>query len=257
LYNIRYGTGGKKRILPWGGYLGRTGSNLDDIIRFIHPLKPDVVGLIEVDGGSYRAGRLNQAQTIAGALGHYHAYRCKYGKGVRLVRRIPVMNQQGNAFLCRDTIAGANFHYFKKGMKRLVIEMELDHLVIFLVHLALTFNTRQRQLRDLYNLVRHVKKPLIVAGDFNVLWGEQEIDSFLAATGLLSANRTRVPTFPSWKPKRHLDFILHSPHIRPRHFAVPRVPHSDHLPLVFDFDVLNGDAAAPVPGHAHPHPKPG
>jgi len=170
-------------------------------------------------------------------LGHYHSYQSKYAETSRWARRIPVLNKQGNAFLTRDSITHERFHYFTSGMKRLVIELELENMVIFLVHLALGFRVRHQQLSDLYDLVKTTNKPTIVAGDFNALWGEAEINLFLAATGLRNANINGEPTFPSWKPKRHLDFVLHSPSIVPEKFFIPRVAHSDHLPLVLDFSV--------------------
>jgi endonuclease/exonuclease/phosphatase family metal-dependent hydrolase len=148
-----------------------------------------------------------------------------------------VLGHQGNAFLARDRIRNETFHFFEQGMKRLVIELELDHLVVFLVHLALGSRARHQQLGALYNMIKKTQKPYIVAGDFNALWGEREIDLFLAASGLQSANRRHLPTYPSHNPNRHLDFILHSRRVEVRHFSVPRVPFSDHLPLVVDFDI--------------------
>lgn len=70
-----------------------------------------------------------------------------------------------------------------------------------------------------------------------MLWGEREIDMFLAATGLKNANTSRLPTYPSKNPRRHLDFVLHSKEIKIRNFQVPLVSFSDHLPVVVDFDV--------------------
>ena len=123
------------------------------------------------------------------------------------------------------------------GMKRLVIELETDDVVYFLVHLALGYRARQNQLRELYDIIKSVDKPVVVAGDFNVLWGEHEIERFLAATGLVNPNREGTATFPSWKPKRHLDFILHSPELVTRDFRVPQVQYADHLPMVWEFDL--------------------
>lgn len=236
LYNIRYGTGGRRPLFPWSGYWRRTHANLESITAFLRSLDPDIVGLIEVDAGSYRANKKNQAQTIAEELGHYHAYRSKYGES-GLASRLPVMNKQGNAFLARDTIRNATFHYFDSGVKRLVIELELENLTIFLVHLALRFRVRHEQLGDLYSLVKDTKKPHIVAGDFNALWGDQEIRLFMAATGLASMGPAGVATFPSWAPRRQLDFILHSPEVNPTRFWMPNVTLSDHLPLVCDFEI--------------------
>ncbi|HAS81182.1 MAG TPA: endonuclease [Verrucomicrobia bacterium] len=234
LYNMRYGTGGGFR-LPWQGYLRQTGSNVDVIASFLQGLNPDIVGLVEVDAGSFRH-RSSQAARIAERLGHYHAYMSKYHAD-SLINRIPVLNRQGNAFLTRDTIKQQQFHYFDKGVKRLVIELELESLTVFLVHLSLKFRIRHHQLQQLYAMVKTTRKPHIVAGDFNPLWGDHETALFLGATGLVSANRSGQATFPSWKPKRQLDFLFHSPEVKVQHFEIPAVPYSDHLPLVCDFTV--------------------
>jgi endonuclease/exonuclease/phosphatase family metal-dependent hydrolase len=93
-YNIRYGTGGKRPLFPWSGYLRRTASNLEGMVQFIQSVDPDIIGLLEVDEGSYRSSRLNQAQTIADALGHYHMYRSKYHAS-SVARRLPLVGKQG------------------------------------------------------------------------------------------------------------------------------------------------------------------
>lgn len=231
LYNIRYATGQKMR-----NYVRSSGKNLERITGFLRELEPDLIGLIEVDQGSYRSGGRNQAELLAESLGHYHSHSIKYGEG-SFWRHVPVLRKQGNAFLARDRIRNETFHFFARGMKRLVIELELEHVVVYLVHLALGARARHHQLNDLYELVKKTAKPCLVAGDFNMLWGEREIDMFLAATKLQNANSGRLPTYPSKNPHRHLDFILYSKGIRVRDFRVPPVPYSDHLPLVVDFDV--------------------
>jgi len=59
LYNIRYGTGNSKPQMPWSGYLRRTHHSLGNICQFIHFLDSDIVGLVEVDGGFFRMGKLS------------------------------------------------------------------------------------------------------------------------------------------------------------------------------------------------------
>ena len=208
LYNIRYGTGGGKIHFPLSGYLAPNGKTLDQIGDFLHELNPDVAGLVEVDAGSYRTGKTNQAETLAKKLGQYHVYRSKYGTE-SWTRRIPVFNQQGNAFIVRDSGHRETFHYFDRGMKRLIIELDLGNIAFFLIHLPLGSRLRHRQLGDLYDLIKDVEKPCFVVGDLNALWGEQEVRLFLAATQMKSAHASNSPTFPSWDPKRHLDFIFH------------------------------------------------
>lgn len=236
LYNIRYGTGGGFR-LPWAGYLRRTSGCLSDISKYIQEYNPHIVGLVEVDAGSFRCASENQAGTLACDLGHYHTYMSKYHKK-SFMNRIPILKQQGNAFLTHDTIANEKFHYFDKGVKRLVIELELENVTLFLVHLALKFRTRHHQLQQLYKMVKETKKPHIVAGDFNPLRGDHEMELFQAATGLRNANSEGIPTFPSWAPGKQLDFIFYSDGIKINDFQVPSVRFSDHLPLLCDFDVV-------------------
>jgi endonuclease/exonuclease/phosphatase family metal-dependent hydrolase len=246
LYNVRYCTGAGVRFhfpFPGSGYLKRTGRNLSQVTEFIRSVQPDLVGLVEVDGGSFRSGWRNQAEHIAQALGHYHCFENKYAER-SWVQFLPVANKQVNAFLSNDAAHEERFLYFDHGIKRLVIQLELEKVTVFLVHLSIWFRHRQYQLGDLYSLVKDVRKPYLVVGDFNAFWGDPELELFLAATGLQNANVEGLATYPSWAPKRQLDFILYSRGIRVTGFDLPQVTLSDHLPLVCDFEI---DEPAAVP----------
>jgi len=239
LYNLRYcaGTGrGFHFPFPGRGYLRRSTDHLQRVIRFIKAQQPDIVGLLEVDSGSYRSRRRNQAEEIAEALGHYHASHIKYGRR-SAARIVPVLNKQANAFLTRARIRTAHVHYFARGMKRMMIELDLDNLAIFLVHLSLGYRARQSQLRALAETLRYIRRPCIVAGDFNILRGPEELQELLARARLRSADQNDRHSHPSWAPKRQLDFILHNDRVRVTNFRVPRVTLSDHLPLICDFEV--------------------
>ena len=237
LYNIRYGAGIGSRVhfpFPFCGYLKPTNGQFTRILAFIKALAPDIVGLIEVDFGSYRVDRENQAESVARELNHQAVFRSKYAAG-SMARKLPLMNKQGNALLTDRTIVDRRFHYLRNGVKRLVIEVELPDVIILLVHLSLKYRHRQYQLSDLQQLVANRGKPVILSGDFNVLWGGRELELFCAASGLVSANRDGRFSYPSRYPVRELDFIFHSPSIKTTGFHVPRIKHSDHLPLVWDF----------------------
>ena len=239
VYNIRYASGtgvGFHFPLPGAGYLRSNPKVLSGITQFIKQQDPDVVGLIEVDTGSIRTGMVNQADFIARSLGHYSTFECKYG--VSSVNQfVPVVRKQANAFLAAPRVRGERFHYFDTGIKRLIIELELDDVAIFLVHLSLKYRHRQYQLRSLYDLVRKTQKPVIVAGDFNTYWGDHEIYLFMQAAGLTSANIQGLPSYPSAKPRKELDFILHSAQIEMNRFEIPDIRLSDHRPLICDFTV--------------------
>lgn len=241
LYNMRYGTGAGFTFhlpVPFGGFFRKTGRNLDALIRFFHEQQADVLGLVEIDAGSYRTGHRNQADVIAHQLGHRPFCRSKYRQR-SWWSRFPLMKKQSNAFLSGHPVVRERTHFFDKGVKRLVMELELDEVVIFVVHLALSRRCREAQLAELARLVRQVKKPYLIAGDFNAFAGKVELKEFMEVLRLSNANLDDVPTFPSRAPRWQLDFILHSPEIHITHFKVARdIRLSDHLPLICDFEVI-------------------
>ena len=244
LYNIRYATGTGPAFhlpLPGAGYLRSNRRVLAGITDFIRSERPDVVGLIEVDMGSIRTGLVNQAEHIAAQLGHYSTYQCKYGAD-SVNHFMPIVRNQGNGFLSSPNVHAERFHYFDTGIKRLIIELELSEVCVFLVHLSLKYRQRQYQLRSLHDLILRSTKPVIVAGDFNTFWGTHEIYLFMRAAGLRSANAGGLPSFPARVPRIELDFILVSAGIEVSDFRVPDVRFSDHRPLVCDIQIHAGAA---------------
>jgi endonuclease/exonuclease/phosphatase family metal-dependent hydrolase len=239
VYNIRYATGTGPAFhlpLPGAGYLRSSRKVLEQLTNFIRDEGPDLVGLIEVDIGSVRTGMLNQAEYVAGRLGHYTAYQCKYGSD-SINNAVPIIRKQANALLAAPHVSGQRFHYFDAGIKRLIIELELESVCVFLVHLSLKFRHRQYQLRTLHDLVVQSKKPAIVAGDFNTFWGTNELYLFTRAAGLRSANLQGLPSYPARKPRAELDFVLVTQGIEVQDFRVPDVRFSDHRPVICDFSV--------------------
>ena len=239
LYNIRYAVGGGASMhmpLPGAGYLLGNQNVLPEITKFIKSVDPDFVGLVEVDTGSIRSRMVNQAEAIAADLGMNTSYETKYGTA-SLNQLLPIVRKQGNAFMAAPRVHGERFHYFDTGIKRLIIELEMDEFAVFLVHLSLKYRHRHLQLRTLYDLIEATEKPVIVAGDFNTFWGENEIYLFMKAAGLQSANMDSLPTYPSRSPRKELDFVLYQEGIRVTDFQIPEVRLSDHLPIVCDFEI--------------------
>ena len=210
LYNIRYGVGAGLSThlpVPGAGYVLGNNANLERLIEFLQSVAPDIVGLIEVDTGSIRTRNRNQAELIAEALGHNSSFETKYGSN-SINQLLPILRKQGNAFLAAPTIHNERFHYFDTGIKRLIID-----------------------------LIDRRPKPVMVGGDFNTFWGQNEIYLFQKATGLASANVDALPSYPARAPRKELDFILYQEGIVIEHFEVPDIQLSDHLPLICDFHV--------------------
>jgi endonuclease/exonuclease/phosphatase family metal-dependent hydrolase len=245
VYNIRYATGTGPAFhlpVPGAGYLRSNRRVLNGLTEFLRRQDADVIGLIEVDTGSVRSGMVNQAEYIATSLGHFSTYECKYGTS-SLNNFLPIVRKQANAFLAAPRVHGERFHYFDSGIKRLIIELELDEVCVFLVHLSLKYRHRQYQLRYLHDLVEKSPKPVIVAGDFNTFWGTHELYLFMKASGLRSANEHNLATYPAASPRAELDFVLVDERIRVTEFSVPDIRLSDHRPLICDFTVEGGPAS--------------
>ena len=160
LYNIRYavGSGASMHVpLPGAGYLLGNQNVLPDITQFIMSTDPDIVGLIEVDTGSIRSRKVNQAEKIATDLGMSSSYEVKYSEN-SLNQMVPIVRKQGNAFLAAQRVHGETFHYFDTGIKRLIIELEMESFAVFLVHLSLKYRHRHLQLRKLFDLIDATEK---------------------------------------------------------------------------------------------------
>lgn len=241
LYNIAYGTGGPRSsahsLLSMHRYLRGTERHFKKLCDFFMDLKPDLIGLVEVDDGSLRTNRSSQVLQLSRILEHNIHYAGKYGKK-SMMRFMPVTRRQGNAVLMREKPGNRHIHFFKHGMKRLILEVEMETFRLFLVHLSLRKRVRAKQLKFLEKIIASTPGPVILAGDFNTFRGAEEIHELITTSNLKSANLQAEATYPSWAPRHQLDFIFCSQQIQiERCDVLDGVGLSDHLPLLMDFSV--------------------
>lgn len=239
IYNIAYGTGsagGVKGLFSAHRYIRTPESVIVSIAKFINQSKADVVGLVEIDTGSFRTGYLDQTSLIAEHLFGYSSCAVKYGFS-SIGRKIPILRKQANAFFSKTKPNQIKNYYMPFGFKRLILEIDLGGIRFFLLHLALHRETRKLQLDYVKKIAAINPEPTIIGGDFNTFAGDLELDTFIRDLNLYDPNRSNIPTFPSQAPKKKLDFILCSPSIKTLSFQVPEVRFSDHLPLILDFEL--------------------
>jgi endonuclease/exonuclease/phosphatase family metal-dependent hydrolase len=197
----------------------------------------------------YRGER--QIDVLADLLGFAH--RCHFIN----VRFGPKRGEYGNAILSRFPIAATeNVDLTVPGRKpRSVLHAELRvHLPpggvrtlhVFNLHLGLSGRERQQQLRKFLEcapLARvHAHTPVLVAGDFNDVWGTLG-RAILEPSGFRGP-RHRLRTFPAYAPLRALDSLYVRGDVRLRAFATVRTARtrqaSDHLPLRTEIELLGG-----------------
>ncbi len=175
---------------------------------------PDIVLLQEVAQNGRWYGNTRQIDVLGDALGFPHR---SYFVNVRFG---PRRGEYGNAILSRWPLAtSANIDLTLPGKKaRSVLHAEVrlptgtgGHrtLHLFNLHLGLGEAERREQLRRLLaaRALRSIHKstPVVVAGDFNDVWGPLG-SRVLAPAGLRGPARP-LRTFPAWAPLRALDSL--------------------------------------------------
>lgn len=195
----------------------------------------DVVGLQEVDAGSFRSGFINQVEYLSRMAGYDHWY-------AQTNRNLGKFARHSNGLLSR--FKPVSVHEYKlpgmipgRGAMVMHFGNPQDPLVVVLVHLALGQRSRLRQLAYLADVIsdhRHV----IMMGDFNCLSRSPEFELLRSRTELCEPMHDLL-SFPSWRPQQNIDHILVSPTLEVLSTTVLDYPLSDHLPVTMQIALPN------------------
>lgn len=189
----------------------------------------DIVALQETDSGSLRTGFVNQTE--------YLAERAGFGYWVdQTTRRLGRFARHANGLLSRVPPSAVEVHPLPgvpgRGLMHARYGRDAAALNVFVLHLALGQRGRVRQLGFLAELLRDCRHA-VVMGDLNCTPESLELRALFGAGGLCRPVHGAA-TFPSWRPRRHLDHILVSEQIAVRRFYVPAWVYSDHLPVALE-----------------------
>lgn len=216
------------------------------IVDALKKLNPDILSLVEVDTGSFRAKKDEVVFFEKKLRMKNFVEKIKYPfiGWLKLFHYVPILNKQANAIIAKYKISNVKYHLFHEGTKRVVIEVTIHcpkKVTLLLAHLALGERTRARQIEELINIVNAIKNPVILMGDFNTFRGMEEIKKLMKETHLkdnIKLDKYSVQlTQPMWHPLRRLDYILVSRQIKVKQYKVLNYPFSDHLPLFVEFKV--------------------
>ena len=211
----------------------RRNNNLKAIAAVIKPF--DIVALQELDAGSIRSRYINQVDFLA-ELGVFPFAEqqttrnfgpfARHSKG--LLSRFPIHN--ANHYILPSGVPG-------RGTTTFCIGSEKNPLFIVNVHLSLGARAQSEQLSFISQLIDQYEH-VIVMGDFNMSPQQlQELDVFKSAMHLAV---TDAPTYPSWTPKKQLDYILLSHSLKVQKAGIVNVPYSDHLPMFAEIILPEG-----------------
>src|SRR3990167_2514386 len=197
------------------------------IVEHIKKLKPDILALVEVDTGSFRAKKDEVVffEKQLGMKNFVEKIKYPFEGWLKLFHYVPILNKQANAIIAKEKLSKVKYHVFHEGTKRVVIEATIHvpkKVTLLLAHLALGKNTRARQIEELVKIVNNIKNPVILTGDFNTFNGEEEIKKLLRETHLhhrfKMGKKSQTLTEPAFHPSRRLDYVLTSKKIRVRNY---------------------------------------
>ncbi|TPV96370.1 MAG: hypothetical protein B7733_05235 [Myxococcales bacterium FL481] len=218
------------------------------VVDVLAHYEPDIVMLQEVDYGAKRSQRHAQVDLVGDALGLRHRVfysnvgaRGGGGYGNAILARFPLTREenvdlkigwrkQRSALHCRCRV--------RAGPGRKTRSVHLFNL-----HLGLAESERGQQLKrflDSRPFARlHRRTPVIMAGDFNDVWGSLGA-RYLQPAGFLGVRRA-VRTFPAYAPLRALDSFYARGDVNVRQVFRSALQlaksASDHLPLIADLEI--------------------
>jgi endonuclease/exonuclease/phosphatase family metal-dependent hydrolase len=225
-YNVHVGTGIDKQ------------PDLRRIADVINRERPDIVGLQEVDVGVRRTGRVNQIAELARLTGMEYAFapNLEYQGGwygVAVLSRFPVVKTEHRLF-----------NHLREAERRgcLLVEVNANgrRLSFAATHLDYQHRDNRRfETEQLLSSLSNLRRPLVVAGDFN---DEPSGDSYkLMLTRFGDAWAAAPPqddglTYPADKPVKRIDYVFHSAALRARRAWVVESLASDHRAVMAELE---------------------
>jgi endonuclease/exonuclease/phosphatase family metal-dependent hydrolase len=236
----QYLTHSWRHVLPCSKRLG----NLDRIAALLASF--DIVGLQETDGGSLRSGFVNLTEYLALQARFpwwYDQTNRDFGKFAQ--HSLGILSRYVPTDIAELRLPG---RIPGRGALSVRFGYGNDALLVVIAHLALGRRARLRQLGYLAEVIQH-ERQVVLMGDLNCDPNSLEMNWLLARSHLCQPTHG-LHTFPSWRPQRHLDYILVSPTLIVRNVQAINLPISDHLPIAMEIELpsmLQLPSAAAVP----------
>jgi endonuclease/exonuclease/phosphatase family metal-dependent hydrolase len=151
------------------------------------------------------------------------------------------LGNRGNAIATRaEIIDSKNVRLHTTIEKRYLsiarVMIKKQAITILTAHLSLGRKDRSRQFKQIVEVINSINEPIIFAGDLNT-----QDDKELSALNNTRLKRIETTnTFPSWKPKRRIDYIYYSPEFELlESYVLDKIKVSDHLPVIAELRLKN------------------
>lgn len=203
-------------------------SSLDAYRAIVQSAQPDLCCMLEIDTGSFTSGWFNQFEYLSDPSYPYRDVCSKYSIDGALSRFI-LTKGKSNGFMAKRSYAFERL-YLSQGSKRLIYRIVLEEgLALFFTHLSLKNNTRSQQLKELRMLADKEAGDVLIAGDFNILAGIDELNIFLGDKQYQLLNNPQQGTFTLFGKHYLLDICVASSRIAAyTKLQIIDQPFSDH-----------------------------
>lgn len=221
--------------------------------------QPDICGLNEVDYFLPRSGRIDIASQVGKVAGDYSSY---FGKAITWEQE-GLSGEYGNALLSKHRVVSLEIipveepedrseptYYEQRSIMHAIIDMDSTFIEVIHTHFGLAKLERANAVKIIIELIKNRKYPLILSGDLNVEWFEEDlkeirellVDTFDAYKGPTPVFTFRKE-FKSDITEKHLkegykiDYIFVSNEFKTTNVIIPERDSSDHYPYIVDLSI--------------------
>jgi len=198
---------------------------LDKFKNIIQKENPDLICINEI--------KKDQIHHLTDEIYQYHNTELKYGPHGKIRKTTPLHKNNYSATLSKHDLQ-IEKKFLKNGAKKLFYEINLpNNTKLSFFHFSLNKRIRHKQFQEIYELYKS-QASKIICGDFNIIYGLQELDELTKTLDLKHAHQE--PNFPASRPFMPLDLVLHSPHLEIETKILPEI-FSDHLAVLIEIKI--------------------
>ncbi len=231
-------------------------ANLDRIVDLLETERPDVVALQETDGPSFWSGNFSHVK--------YLANRGEFTHAVHGIHMDALGLSYGTALISRHDLSKPEAITFDPRISPLpkgFVVSQIDwpdhpctQIDIVSVHLDfMNESNRRQQAHELIETLRARNRPVILMGDFNTEWQQQDssVRFIVSELGLKAyePENSELVTFPLLG--KRLDWILVSPELEFHSYRSSTDVVSDHRGVIAELAINNSVARSACTLSAH------
>lgn len=211
-------------------------ANLDAVAKVINREKPDVLAVQEADAPSAWSGSFDHVERLVAATHFpYVHHELHFDAGIGSLKAT-----YGTALLSRRELGDRASHrlpagtWHTKGLVLASVELDGRPLIVTSVHLdSESTGARRKQVDKLVSILREIDTPIVLMGDLNSQWqNENDAVRLLALQLDLHAYHPEDSTLRTFRAdalRRRIDWILLSPELEFVDYSVWPDQVSDHL----------------------------